>query len=281
MSFLITQNQIQQIEDACYFLRDKLLIRLLTKSLRLSEALNLCHNNFSYERCEIQICRNTIKSSKQTIVSVSSDLLDLYTAYIQQEYPKGFCSTDLVFVNFKSGNHLNYSSVASIFKKLSVRVGFHVTPSSLRTSSIIWSVQTESDEELLRLLSMYSVTSINFLLNFFNTRRSAEIVISAYDHYQHQVDLSDEQVPIPQTVSSCHNHLINAPCNTPLPVGCYISHREPRIDHSCMTNRKFPDSVCHSCKYHDHDAHEFIVCALHPSGHQQHDCPDFTSNLQE
>lgn len=137
----LTQSQVIQLIDACENIRDKFLIQLLYETgMRIGQALGLRHEDIISWDNEIQIVPrlNNIngaraKTNQVNRLTVSMELMGLYTEYLVQELND--IDSDYVFVNLfqgEIGKPMNYSSVLSLFKRLSKKVEFDIHAHMLR-----------------------------------------------------------------------------------------------------------------------------------------------------
>lgn len=139
----LTDEEVTVLIAACHRLRDKFLIALMYESgIRVGQAIGLRH-------MDIQSWDNTVKvvprddnvngaraKTKNTnSVSVTKELMELYTNYLLEEF--GEIDSDYVFVNLwfgKIGQPITYSTVADLFKRLSAKTGIKAHPHQLRHS---------------------------------------------------------------------------------------------------------------------------------------------------
>jgi len=136
---IITKEQMEMAIGACGNLRDRFLLCLLYETgLRIGQALSLRHDDIKsfdneihviYREDHPQQLRN--KSRKPNILTISQDLMRQYSAYVN-EYQNILHVCPYVFVNINSGSYLTYPSVRKIFRRLSIRTGFRLTPHMLR-----------------------------------------------------------------------------------------------------------------------------------------------------
>ncbi len=139
----LTQEQIKQLVEACSRKRDKFLICLLHESgVRIGEALGLHHEDIRTSGSnEIQIIPRDnnangarAKSNSWRVVHVSKELMTLYSDYLIEEYPEELDS-NYVFVNIwegQIGSPMTYSTVASLFNRLSKKTGIDAHPHLFR-----------------------------------------------------------------------------------------------------------------------------------------------------
>jgi integrase/recombinase XerD len=137
----LTAQQVQQVLAACHTIRDRFLIALLYQTgMRIGQALGLRHCDIHSWDNTIQIVANRYnvnqvraKTRTSYIVDVSSNLMELYTRYLLDEFDES--DSDYVFVNLwegQIGQPLRYGSVITLFRRLSKRVGLAVHPHLLR-----------------------------------------------------------------------------------------------------------------------------------------------------
>lgn len=138
----LTQEQVEQIVNACTRLRDKLLVCLLSETgMRIGQALGLRHEDVRSWDNEIQIVprddnANGVRAkTKETYtVHVSKELMNLYSEYLTIEYPEDIDS-DYLFINIwegRIGYPLTYSTIQALFRRLSKETGIKVTPHMFR-----------------------------------------------------------------------------------------------------------------------------------------------------
>ena len=138
----VTPEQVNQLTDACQSIRDKFLIQLLYQTgIRIGAALGLRHSDINTIGKEIQVVprEDNLNGARakfdhvHKLTAISKGLIRLYLDYLSYEL-KGIDS-DYVFVNISKGQigkPMSYSSVLSLFKRLSKKVGFHIHPHMLR-----------------------------------------------------------------------------------------------------------------------------------------------------
>lgn len=138
---IVNASDVKKMIDACHHLRDKFLICLLYETgCRIGQALGLRHE-------DIETFNNTIiirprldnlnlaraKTHEENTIHVSAALMQLYTDYYLNEY--GDIDSDYVFINIwngKIGLPISYSSVISLFQRLSRQLNIYATPHMLR-----------------------------------------------------------------------------------------------------------------------------------------------------
>jgi integrase/recombinase XerD len=136
---IITKQQMEMALEACSNVRDRFLLCLLYETgLRIGQALSLHHEDIKSFDNEIHIIyrenhpqqlRN--KSRKPNVLAISQELMRQYSSYIN-EYQNILEICPYVFVNIKTGSYLTYPAVRKIFRRLSTRIGFRLTPHMLR-----------------------------------------------------------------------------------------------------------------------------------------------------
>ncbi|MDP3705073.1 MAG: tyrosine-type recombinase/integrase [Legionellaceae bacterium] len=138
---VIDPTTIKMMVAACKRVRDKFLICLLYETgCRIGQVLGLRHADIETFNNIIKIFpRNDnanfarSKSCDENIIHVSDGLMQLYCDYFMQEY--GEVESDYVFINLwegEIGKPISYSSVITLFQRLSKKLGTHVTPHMLR-----------------------------------------------------------------------------------------------------------------------------------------------------
>ncbi|MEP0754078.1 site-specific integrase [Trichocoleus sp. Lan] len=138
----LTQEQVQQLIDACKRIRDKLLICLLCETgMRIGQALGLRHEDIRSWDNEIQIVPRDdnangarAKTKETYTIHVTQKLIALYSKYLTDEYPEDVDS-DYLFINIwegKVGYPLTYSTVQSLFERLEKATGVEATPHAFR-----------------------------------------------------------------------------------------------------------------------------------------------------
>lgn len=136
----LKKDQVERVIAAATNHRDKFLIGFLDETgARIGEALGLRHSDIvSYDNQIVIVKRDgngngaRAKGAGRTL-DVSRDLMVLYQNYLI--YELGDDLSDYVFVNLwegKIGHPLTYSTVVALFRRLSKKVGFHVTPHMFR-----------------------------------------------------------------------------------------------------------------------------------------------------
>lgn len=138
---VVKPEVVKTMVSMCRHLRDKLLICLLYETgCRIGQALGLRH-------ADIETFNNAIKlyprdnnanharpkSKDENILHVSPDLMQLYCDYYLKEV--GEIDSDYVFINLwegEIGKPISYSSVMTLFQRLSKKLGVLITPHMLR-----------------------------------------------------------------------------------------------------------------------------------------------------
>lgn len=137
----LTQEQVKRLIGACNHLRDKFLVCLLYETgLRIGQALGLRHEDVRSWDNEIQMVPREdnangarAKSLHSYKVHVSKELMRLYSQYLMNEYPD--IDSDYVFVNIWDGcigHPVTYSTVTSLFRRISKKSSIKATPHTLR-----------------------------------------------------------------------------------------------------------------------------------------------------
>ena len=138
---VVETDIIKEMVASCKHIRDKLLICLLYETgCRIGQALGLRHEDVETFNNVIKIKpRNDnlnqarSKSSEENTIHVSQELMRLYCDYYIQEFSE--VDSDYVFVALwegEIGKPLSYSSVITLFQRLSKKIGVHVTPHMFR-----------------------------------------------------------------------------------------------------------------------------------------------------
>ena len=132
---------VKEMVATCRHLRDKLLICMLYETgCRIGQILGLRHEDIETFNNEIKIVPRDdninyarVKSQDIHIIHVSTELMQLYYRYYMQECDE--VDSDYVFVNLwegSIGNPISYSSVSTLFQRLSKKLGTNITPHMLR-----------------------------------------------------------------------------------------------------------------------------------------------------
>lgn len=138
---VLTQAQVQGLKDACRTLRDRLLITLLAdRGLRLGQALGLRHEDWDSRRAVLRIVPRDdnsngayTKTDRIWELPLASDILDLHTGYMFDEYGDGLC--DYVFLTqqgTRRGEAMTFDAVRSVVEQLRRRTGIDFHPHMLR-----------------------------------------------------------------------------------------------------------------------------------------------------
>ncbi|MEM9447822.1 MAG: tyrosine-type recombinase/integrase [Cyanobacteria bacterium P01_E01_bin.6] len=141
----LEDGQIELLIDACQRVRDKFLLCLLHESgMRIGQALGLRHEDIQSWDNVIQIVpRNDntngarAKSLNTYSLSVTKELMGLYTQYIQDEFMEilGDDLSDYVFANLWDGvigAPMTYNAVMDLFRRLKRKTGIAIHPHMLR-----------------------------------------------------------------------------------------------------------------------------------------------------
>jgi len=138
----LTREQVQEVIASCERTRDKFLICLLHESgMRIGQALGLRHEDIRSWDNEIQIVARDdnangarAKTRETYTIHVSQELMSLYSSYLVSEYPEDIDS-DYLFVNIwdgRIGQPMTYSTIQSLFTRLSTKTGIKVHPHMFR-----------------------------------------------------------------------------------------------------------------------------------------------------
>lgn len=143
----ISQDQVQQLVNACNRIRDKFLLCLLAESgMRIGQALGLRHEDIQSWDNQIQIVprddnANGVrgKTKDSNIIHVSKELMGLYSEYLQKEFMEILEDnfSDYVFVNLwegRIGSPMTYNAVMDLFNRLKRKTGIAIHPHMLRHS---------------------------------------------------------------------------------------------------------------------------------------------------
>lgn len=141
----ITEEQVQQLIDACSRVRDKFLMCLLHETgMRIGQVLGLRHEDIQSWDNEIHIVFRDDnangargKSKDSNTIHVSMDLMGLYSKYLQKELMEvlGDDLSDYVFVNLWDGEigaPMTYNAVMDLFNRLKRKTGIAIHPHMLR-----------------------------------------------------------------------------------------------------------------------------------------------------
>jgi len=165
---ILTAAQVQAILDGCEHLRDRLLFAVLWDAgVRIGEALGLRHEDLAVPERELTITRRVndngarAKSATSRTIPVSTELMQLYARYLNEEYRD--LDSDYVFVNLWSGRHghpWTYASVYDLVKRLRRQLGFAFDPHWARHGFATRSLRTGTPLEVVsKLLGHASVTT--------------------------------------------------------------------------------------------------------------------------
>lgn len=169
----LTNDEVQQILDACERLRDRLLMALMFETgCRIGQALGLRHEDINTDRSTItlrprenNVNRARGKSRDPKEIPVRRTLLDLYTDYLFAEYGELDC--DHVFVNLWNGpvgTPMGYWAAMSLVKRLRRRTSVAFHPHLFRhshaTALLRAGVRLEVASELLTHASVHTTADI-------------------------------------------------------------------------------------------------------------------------
>lgn len=138
---ILTREEAIELIEACRSIRDKFLVQLLYESgMRIGQALGLRHEDISTWDNEIKVIprfnnanKVRAKSNRPNALTVSPELMQLYTDYLVDELDD--IVSDYVFVTLKNkaGKPLTYNAAMSVFRSLRKRTGIDfVTPHKFR-----------------------------------------------------------------------------------------------------------------------------------------------------
>lgn len=152
----ITKDQFKTILAGCCNARDIFLVSLLYQTgLRIGQALMLKHQDIlSWDNVikiqpDADLHRSVqSKTNKPNIIHVSPELMRLYADYMNEIANN--LSHDFVFVNRTNQAPLHYSAVYKLFKRLSSKVGFKITPHMFRHTHATQLIQSGIDPALVQ-----------------------------------------------------------------------------------------------------------------------------------
>jgi len=142
----VLKKTVQALIDACQNVRDEFLLTLLWETgMRIGEALALWLEDVDITTCQIHIRDRgelvngaEIKStSSPRMLDVSEELIDFFTEYVAWVHTENV-DTSHVFIKLEGNRRwqpLEYTDVASLFRRLERRLGIHVTPHMFRHGS--------------------------------------------------------------------------------------------------------------------------------------------------
>jgi integrase/recombinase XerD len=147
----LTINEMDRLfksisEDDAYELRDKTIFELLYScGLRISEAIEILHNNVDFENSYINVIG---KGNKERIVPFGEEADRLLTKYIKDSRPRilGSRESDYLFIS-KKGSKLNRKSVWRLLKNYVSRtkINKNITPHTLRHSFATHLIENGAD----------------------------------------------------------------------------------------------------------------------------------------
>lgn len=138
---ILSRTQVKKIMEICDNQRDKFLVFLLYETgMRIGQVLGLWHEDIHSWDNEILIVprKNHVngmraKTINNYIIHVSKELIDFYTDYLLEEFCEA--TSSYVFINLWGGflgKAMSYSSIQMLFRRLSRKLGFKVTPHIFR-----------------------------------------------------------------------------------------------------------------------------------------------------
>ncbi len=156
---VVDPHIIKQMLNACYYIRDKLLICMLYETgMRIGQLLGLQHQDIKSWDNEIQVVPRInnpnharAKLSQTNVLTVTQSLMKLYTTYLLSECHD--IDSQYVFVCLKGqkrGQPLRYEGVQDLFKRLSKTVNQKVTPHMLRHTHATELIQQGWDMALVK-----------------------------------------------------------------------------------------------------------------------------------
>ena len=142
----VLKQTVQALIDACQNVRDEFLLTLLWEAgIRIGEALALWLEDVDISARQIHIRDRgelangaEIKSTfSPRTLDVSEELINFFAEYVAA-YHTEEVDTNHVFIKLEGshrGQPLEYTDVASLFRRLERRLGIHVTPHMFRHGS--------------------------------------------------------------------------------------------------------------------------------------------------
>lgn len=188
---------IEDMLQACYYIRDKLLLCMLYETgMRIGQLLGIRHQDIRSWDNEIYLVpRNhnlndaRSKSNHTNILPVSPSLMKLYTHYVLSELED--IDSDYVFVCLKGKKRsqpLRYTAIQDLFVRLSKTVGQKVTPHMMRHTHATELIQQGWDMALVQKRLGHS--SIQTTVNIY-THLSVQDLKNALKKYEIR-SLADE-----------------------------------------------------------------------------------------
>lgn len=142
----LSVRDIQQIDEACSNIRDKLLIRiLLDAGLRIDEALELWIENFDISKNMITVRKSKTSAGTGRRVYVSSETMNLFQDYLYYIHDAEGFDTNYVFVNLRGpnkGEKWNYRAAYAFVKRVRKKTGVDFTPHMFRHT---WATENHSN----------------------------------------------------------------------------------------------------------------------------------------
>lgn len=196
--------QVGQLIEACNRLRDKFLICLLHESgMRIGQALGLRHEDIeSWDNLIHVVPRDDnvngarAKASSPYSLTVSQQLMGLYTEYIEKEFMEvlGDNFSDYVFVNLWDGwvgAPMTYNAAMDLFRRLKRKTGIAIPvhPHMLRHTHATELIQ--SGMEMAYVRKRLNHASIQTTMDTYVHLTDGDMKL-AYQEYLNQRDSSDE-----------------------------------------------------------------------------------------
>ncbi len=183
----LNAQQISKLIDSCTNLRDRFLVSLLAETgLRIGQALALRHEDIKSWDNEIYVIfrKNNVnnarnKSIRPNVIHVTANLMGLYSDYILNNCKN--IDSEYVFINHKTTLPLEYNTVIKLFISLSKKLGFHITPHTLRHSHATELIRSGWDSSLVQ--KRLGHVSVQTTLNTY-AHLDLEDVKRAFQKYQ-------------------------------------------------------------------------------------------------
>lgn len=132
----LTKEQLQQIFELKMNMRNRLLICILYETgTRVSEALNIKLEDIDLSDKKIKVTKSKTRSGENRLTFISAETLNLLQDYIYEVHEKNNFDSDYLFLKLSGpfkGQMCDYETIDAVFKDLSRKLNFKVTPHMFR-----------------------------------------------------------------------------------------------------------------------------------------------------
>lgn len=133
---ILKNEQLKRIFNCSLHIRNRLLLQILYETgVRISEALNIKLEDINISNKEILITKSKTPSGEYRKVYLSAETVNLLQDHIYEIHEKNNFDSNYLFLKLTGENRglqCDYETIESVFRNLSTKLGFKVTPHMFR-----------------------------------------------------------------------------------------------------------------------------------------------------